>query len=1060
MTRNMTSLALAGAFLAAIASAQFNSGIQGTVTDSTGAVIPGAAVRVTNAATGIVRETVTSAEGVYFVVSLGAGRYRVTVEKPGFTKTEQDGIELSVNETIRIDLLLPVGASAESVTVAARAPLVETEQGRISGRIDSVELRELPLNGRNLYTLIALQPGITGTGTMGSGALGGSDSFTGQAGPQVFASGQRHDANSFTVDDTSVNSSAGGGDTNLSPNADSVEEVRIVANNFSAVEGRNSAAQVSVVTKSGSNELHGGASYYFENNSLSSRNEFEQRTPVYRRNQFGAHLGGPIVRNRTFFFFSYEGLRSSGARGAVEVVETAAFRDFVESTRPNSIAARVLKEFQPSVDPTTNLRDLGSPRPGPNTTGPPDGILDVGSANYVPDAFRNGNQYNARIDHELRPGKDRLYGNFYFTPSRTLTGDIRRADDRPTSQGTTFAGLNYTHIFSPHVINELHAGVMRLSSHQDFPPHPEVPALTITGLTSTISQNFFPSAYGQTSFDYKDILSWTRSSHSIKLGGEARRVRTNSGNTRHYIPTYNFASILNFANDEPIQMTRTVDPRTGDPATNVIGLRGFEWSMFVNDDWKVTRNFTVNIGLRYENFGSPTEVNGLLRNIVFGNGSNLSQRVSTASADVVQHFYPTDNRDFAPRFGFAWNPDGKGRTSIRGGYGMAFNRVGDTPLLNFRGNPPLRAQVNLGLLLGTQFTYSLGDPTKPFNGYPVDPALRQGLDPRNGIAGLRVSLYAVDPNFRTAYAHNWFFGIQRELAPGWALELNYLASAGHHLQTVYNVNRFRGDLLSGTFHGYNPSFSDIELVGSNSNSIYNGATVQLKRAFRRGFNFQAAYTIGRSIDDSDSLGSSTSGNPVYVDADNRRLERGPSGFDVPQKLAFLGIWELPFLRGQKSPLARVFGGWQFSGIGIVQKGTPVDITSSAQYPRGDFNADGNTGDRPNAPAAGIPRGGYSRSAFLTGIFRTTDFPVPVPGTDGGLGRDVFRGPGFAEVDMALAKKFRLTERFLFELRGEAFNAFNRVNLNNPVTDLANSSFGRSTSAQTPRQYEVGMRVTF
>jgi hypothetical protein len=323
-----------------------------------------------------------------------------------------------------------------------------------------------------------------------------------------------------------------------------------------------------------------------------------------------------------------------------------------------------------------------------------------------------------------------------------------------------------------------------------------------------------------------------------------------------------------------------------------------------------------------------------------------------------------------------------------------------------------------------------------------------------------VSLYAVDPNFKTAYAHNWFFGIQRDLGAGWALEVNYLASAGHHLQTVVNVNRFAGDLISGTFHGFNPSFSDIELVGASSNSIYNGGTVQLRRKFRRGVHFEAAYTFGKAIDDSDSLGSSTSGNSTYVDASNRRLERGVTGYDVPQKLSFVGIWELPFLKGHNGLAGRILGGWQISSIGILQKGTPVDITTSASWPRGDYNADGNTGDRPNAPRADLKRSGYERSAFLRGVFQASDFPAPAPGANGSLGRNVFRGPGFAGVDTGLSKKFRVTERFVAELRAEAFNTFNRVNLNNPVTDLNSSSFGRSTSAQTPRQFELGLRVTF
>jgi hypothetical protein len=688
-------------------------------------------------------------------------------------------------------------------------------------------------------------------------------------------------------------------------------------------------------------------------------------------------------------------------------------------------------------------------------------MLAIGTANYVPFAFRNGNQYNARIDHELRPGKDRLYGSIYRTPSRSVTGDIRPADNRPTSQASDFASLNYTHIFSPRFINEFRAGVARTISNQDLPPHPDVPSLTITGLSSVISQNFFPSKYAQTGFNYSDIFSLVRSSHSLKMGAEVRRTWSNSYNTRFFIPNYSFYSIVDFADNDPYQETRTVDPRTGNPITEVVGMRDTEFALFVADDWKVTRNFTVNVGLRYENYGSPTEVNGLLRNIAFGPGSNYAQSLATASAQIVNHFYPTGNLDFAPRLGLAWNPDGKGRTAVRGGYGIAYNKLGDTALLNFRGDPPLAAIVNVGRLFGTPFTYSLGAPGASFLGYPVDSDLRQGLNAQNGINGIRASLYGVDPKFAMAYTHNWFFGIQHEFGAGWTLDVNYLGTGAHHLPIQINMNRFAGDLLNGgVFHGLNQSFADIQMVQSTGNSIYNGMTAHLKHASGHGFVFDTAYTFGKAIDNADVVGSSTSGNPTYADVNNRALERGPTGYDVRQKLAFSGVWDLPFFKGRRGIVARALGHWEFSGIGILQTGTPIDVTSSAAFPKGDWNADGQNGDRPNAPGPGLPRSGFSRSAFLTGIFTAAQFPSPTLGTDGNLGRNVFRGPGFAEVDLLVARKFRVSERIKAELRGEAFNALNRVNLANPVTDLSSSSFGRSTSQLTPRQYQLILRVSF
>src|SRR5437667_2771804 len=571
-------------------------------------------------------------------------------------------------------------------------------------------MRDLPLNGRNLYNLLAVQPGVAGRGlatTFGAGGGGANnDSFAAENGPQIYASGQRTEANSFTVDDTSVNSAARGGVANLTPNADSVAEVRVVSNNFSAVDGRNSGAQIQVVTKSGTNQLHGGASYYFENNTLADRNEFEARVPVFRRNEFDYFIGGPIVRNRTFFFTSYDGVRQSGARASLVTVETPEFRDFGLRTRPNSIAAKLLKDFRPAVDPTSSFRDLGSPAPGVNLIGPADGVNDIGSAVFAPLSYRNGNQFTVRIDHELRPNKDKLYGNFYRTYNDTLNGGIRPGFNRPGHEYGTYISLNETHIFDATKLNEFRGGMARVVGLSDIPPHLEIPLININA-SSGFSTSSFPSGYYQTNFDYKDTFSWIHNAHTLKMGGELRRVRADSHNTTNFIPSYTFANLLDFADDEPLQMIRKVDPRTGDPAVNVVGLRNYEWALFLNDDWKVTRKLTLKLGLRYENYRSPIEVNGLLRNLLYGPGSSLSEGLAGGKVDITEKFFPPDNRDFAPRLGFAWNPDGRRQTAIRGGYGIAYDRLFMTPLLDFRDSPPLRADVTVGTQFGTKFTYTL-----------------------------------------------------------------------------------------------------------------------------------------------------------------------------------------------------------------------------------------------------------------------------------------------------------------------------------------------------------------
>lgn len=1032
--------------------AQFNSEIQGTVTDESGGAIAGAKVTVTNTGTGVTRQVFTLEDGIYRVLSLWPGTYSVRVEKDGFQPAGQSSVVLGITETRKVEVVLQVGAVSERVTITAQAAIVETEQGRVSGRVDRLQIDELPLNGRNMFNLLALQPGVTGRGLTGIGSS--TDSFSGELKMEFNASGLRSEANSYTMDDTNVNSLSRGGATNLTPNADSVEEVRVVSNNYSAVDGRNGGAQIQVVSKAGTNEYHGSLSYFFQNNTLSSRSLFDTGMPVFRKNEYGYAVGGPIVRNRTFFYTTYDGLQSSGARIASFNVETPQFRDYIMQTRPNSVAAKLLNDFRPALYPSSNLRDLGRPAPGVNAWGAADGIPDIGNVQFVPATHRKGAQYSGRIDHDLRPGKDRIYGNFYWNGSDVLNGGIRPDFDRPTIEHTFFYSLNYTHIFSPSVINELRTGMMRDVGKTAEPAHLEVPGIGVSGETG-YGISYYPGAWFQTNFHYKDIFSLVRSSHSLKIGGELRRARQNTWNTNYYVPQYTFASILDFADDEALQVQRKVDPRTGEPATTVVGERFWEWAAFIQDDWKVTRNFTLNIGMRYENFMSPTEVNGLLRNFIFGEGTGYFGKLATGKADMVSQLYPADNNNFAPRFGFAWDPSGKGTMAIRGGYGIAYDRPG-TYFLYFKDLPPLRAEAVLGPQFGTQFTYGLGDVSKPYLGYPADPALAVGLDERNGIKGVRVSLSTVDPNMRTAYVQNWFVGIQRALPLGIVADLNYLGSAGHKLYDVTNVNRFAGDMVDSRFNGFNPSFNKINMQEGVGNSVFHGGSLSLRRQFREGFTLQGAYTFGKAISDTDTLTSDTN----YQDVANRRLDRGIAGYDVSQKLSIVGVWEMPFLRGQRGVLPRIAGGWQLSGFGIFQTGTPLTITNSAVYPRGDYNADNNAGDRPNAPAAGVLRSGLSRTDFLNGVFAVPDFPAPAPGTNGNLGRDIMRGPGFAQVDMELSKKFAITERVSAQLRIDALNALNRVNLNNPVTDLNNINFGRSVSTLTPRLFQVGMRVRF
>jgi hypothetical protein len=394
---------------------------------------------------------------------------------------------------------------------------------------------------------------------------------------------------------------------------------------------------------------------------------------------------------------------------------------------------------------------------------------------------------------------------------------------------------------------------------------------------------------------------------------------------------------------------------------------------------------------------------------------------------------------------------------VRGGYGLSYDRLMNLPAENYRHSPPLRATVVLGQFFGTpQFTYSLGDPSKPYLGYPVDPALQVGLDPRNGVIGARVALTTVDPDLKSPYMHNWFAGVQREIWWGVVADFNYIGSSGRNLHNAYNINRYRGDLIDLRFDGFNPSFSSINMVTSTSSSDYQGGTVQLRRNFQQGWTLQGAYTFGKAMNDADLAVGTT----AFQDAADIGGEWAIAGYDVRHKLAFVGVWEMPFFSSSTGLTRTLLGGWQLAGSAILQTGNPINVTNSAAFPRGDFNADGNGGDRPNAPASSVKQSGWSQEEYLAGIFKAADFPVPAAGQNGNLVRNAFRGPGYADVSLSLSKKFNVTARVNAELRVDAFNAFNRVNLSDPNMDLSNTNFGKSTSQLNTRAIQLGTRVRF
>lgn len=1046
----LTLLLMALAAWTAPVTAQTQLGaIQGTITDQSGGVLPGVTVTVTNVETGLTRTTVSNETGVYRVQSLDPGNYRLVAELQSFRRLTRGDIVLSVGATLGINLTMQTGGLEESVEVTGTAPDIQTERAEISAVVEQKKINDLPLVGRNVLALAALQPGINGIPSQ-------TDFLAAEQGMGVTANGVRESGNSASIDGASINNGPWGGTVLLVPNVEAVQEYQVVANNPSAEVGRNSGATVSIITKGGTNRFSGSIFEFHRNENLRARNFFENRTLPkvdFHRNDFGGSFGGPIRRDSTFFFGSVEIVRELTGNAFNSTVETQQLVDWVNANRPNSIAAQLFRLYAPSSPRPNTGTDLGSPLPGANVwSNTPDGIPDVGTISVSQNAPRDGDQLNLRFDQSLRGGQDRFTATYYLSNIESQFLYVRPEFDHPYPFRNQLLNLGHTWMISNQTLNEATFGVVRQHGEAGNPTE-ESPNVSITGGVAGFGVEFWhPIDFTQTNYQFRNTLTMNRGRHSFRTGGELRLG--NDGATLHHWerPTYAFQSILDFIDDEPFQENRAVDPATGQSTVAYGKYYTNEWALFIQDNWKPRTNVTLNVGLRYENFGNPSKDAIPYNGIILGSGNTPQERILHAQIGTVDKLYETDWNNFAPRLGVTWDPMSSGKLVVRSGFGKSYNRINNTVFSDERLNPPQFANAVGSVQEGTPIVYSLGP------NFPVNPALGRGVDERGGIRGSRVELRVVDPDIETPEYYNWFAGVQYQLPYRFVVEANYNGSAGRNLlsadgPTSEDYNRFSGDLLDGRRDRLNPSFSTVFFNETRAYSNYHGMSLQVQRRYAQGFAFQTAYTYGHLKDVPASA----------MEVTDLDLDYGYAGNDVRHKLAVNFIAEVPFRSGNAA-LDAVLGGWQFNAIGIFQTGTPFTVNCTQAYPTCDFNADGANNDRVNLPAGGIDLGGTSQQQWLAGVFNAADFTNPAPGTFGNQPRNAFRGPGYRSMDLSLFKNFnagRISGRAsTVQVRLEAFNAFNWVNLNNPVANRNATNFGRVTSARPMRVVQLGAKWMF
>jgi len=1150
------------------AHAQFKASIQGTVMDTQGAAVAAAKVSVEDQSTGLSRNTVSSDLGFYRIPLLPPGRYTVTVEAAGFKKSVSKDVLVDAEEPRGLDVTLEIGGVQQTVTVEASGQALSTENANTGGDITAEELQRLPQVGRDPYELLRFTPGVFGDGAReGSGnssnlpnqsGKGGSNSsiFQIENTVQVVANGQRSASNNFSIDGVSVNSLGFGGTAVITPNQDSVQEISVLSSSYSAEDGRGSGAQVKVVSKSGTDQFHGSGFFKYQDPNWNAFNKYHGPNGAVpsrvntKFRQFGASLGGALRKDKMFFFFSYEGLRSNNADiSSGTWVETADFRQRIIAARPGSVAAAVLSS--PGVTPrianvlSATCKDAGIN--DPTQCQVVSGGLDVGSptgsaGQYVPldgahfagggldgnpdiqfvqlglPSSTNGNQYNGRLDYYQ--GRNQFAFSMYLTRANSLSSDAggrsRPQGDvgqKPQNQTEAFSWIR---TFSTTLFNEARFNFTRFAFNQvsaNQSVNFGIPRIEIEGYNfdrirfGADRSESTPAVLIQNTYNFRDKLSKVFGAHGLQFGFELSAEQDNNNLLGGARPIYSNVRLWNFANSTPIFEGINADPRTGGPASAQRYLRSKATAFFAQDDWKVKPNFTLNLGLRYEYYPPLNDTKGQLSNITFGSNGLLNSTVGLASSLI-----PADRNNIAPRLGFSWSPARfRASTVVRGGFGIAYNRTDDVLFSNARGNPPAFARFNLccgtaSTDFGTPFDggailYALGSSNSAVS-YPVNPALAFGIDPKNGgVCGNAkcsfdqgVEIYGGAKNFRNAYVYIYSFEAERRLPWSLIASAGYQGSVGHKLTRLVNQNFLQQP---------NPAFFAVYLPTSDVNSNFNALNTRLRRQFNNGFLFDLQYRYSKSIDQISNEGPGAQTN--QTDPAHPQTEHGPSDFDSKHSVSFSTLWDVPLFRSRHDWVGKILGGWEINGILSAHTGFPwtpttcviqsVPITNAfnicptrptalLKEPGRDTSNSAFTTPEANFPGLLLPgqplpadpnnpKDPLSAQCSNQSPSRRPGFPyfdICHPGTPG-IGRNSFRGPNYVGLDFSVMKQFGLPsmkfigEAAKMELRGNFFNAFNKLNLqpinfNTDQNRIENPKFGQSPGGLSGRVIEFQARFTF
>ncbi len=1044
MSRAKLSLILASLIGAsAPVGAQSASGsIQGTVKDVSGAVLAGSQVVVKNVATRATWERTADAAGYYQVPLLSPGEYEVHFSLGGFRSVTRRGVRLTVGQDAVVDAGLELGQRSEEVVVEADASRVNLTSGAVSGLVSEQAIRDLPLNGRSFQQLALLQPGVQAALSAGNDVVGGRT-------PKISINGARPEHNNFLLDGTDINNvynKTPGSSAGVLLGVDAVLEFQVLTNAYSAEFGRSAGGVINAVTRSGGNDFHGSAFEFHRNSALDARNFFDppsQPKPDFKRHQFGAVLGGPLVKDRTFFFAAYEGLiERLGVTGVTAVPDDDARRGILPGGRVITLHPAI-PAYLNLLFPRANGRSLGG-----------------GAAEYLFSGTQPTDEhyFQVRLDHQMSKD-DRV-----FLRATHDRGQVERipTNKQPislTDEATrnTYVTLEQQHTFSPRLINQLRLGLNRSVSLADNQRTVDIPAsmawipgesfgyLTIQGLVSELAGDFrLPRNDHLNNWQLSDTLLLTRGRHSMRLGVQAQYLRYDQNTTSQKGGIVTFNNLEAFLTGRPANVDLAV-PGKIDPDRR---YRQWLFAGFVQDDVRLSPRLSANLGLRYEFITVPTEADGKISNL-----RNISDTELTVGG--AWHNNPS-LKNLAPRIGLAWDPFGSGKTSVRGGFGLFYDQI--LPKYYFFSgslNPPFTTRTSI-----------------------ANPPFPNVVANFNSNAFIRAQLQTVNFELKTPYIMQFNVNAQRALPGDFDVVVGYVGSRGTNLIRLGDANLAPETMVNGVktyqpaLGRRNPNFTGVWQRVTDAHSFYNSLQVALNKKYARGWRAQVSYTFSRSVDESSGINSQDFSNVVQYGLDwyDPLRDRGLSAFHVTHNLTLNWTLDLPFAKSSTGLAAALLKGWQLNNITTIRGGHPFTVEMG-------FNRSGNlntTGfsrhERPDV------KEGCSNNPVLGGPDRYWDvncFQLPPVNTRGNLGRNTLIGPGLVAIDASLVKSFDLGKSRALQVRIECFNLPNHPNFAVPSgrtaftgvsadgSPIVAPTWGRITSTvTTSRQIQLGAKLTF